>query len=185
MGLDLGRVVADLVAAAAPFIAQLQAIERGGSRQRLALVAFRPFRRERVLFADTDGQERIAPQILVIIQIFVPQGQSIHALGEQLLQPMLHEELIAPIAETTGQAAEYAQAAIERTQQQRAAIGAQVSTRKIGHAFSWTKVLKEQRGAFTVCFEGGVRCGIRNLLHTKYLGSPGAAFQAPRMKYAG
>jgi len=47
-------------------------------------------------------QQWIVPQLLVIVQIFVSQGQTIDSLGHQLLQRVLDQIRIPIISETSG-----------------------------------------------------------------------------------
>jgi hypothetical protein len=92
---------------------KLQTVERGRPSQRLALIPRRAVRGQRILLAGTDGQQGIPPQILVIVEIFITQGQPVNALGQQLLEPMFDKQRVARVAKTGGQSTHHAQTAIK------------------------------------------------------------------------
>ena len=57
--------------------------------------------------------------MLVIVEVFVAQGQAIDALGEQLFHRVLDEERMAVVGKAAAQAAEHPEAAVELAQEQR------------------------------------------------------------------
>jgi hypothetical protein len=60
----------------------------------------RPALSARICLLRQHSQQRIAPQLLVIVQILIPQRQPVHALGHQLLHPVLNALRLPMIAET-------------------------------------------------------------------------------------
>ena len=69
LGLDLA------VAAVEPLGAQLQAVKRGVAGQRLALIARRrALLAERIGFTANEGLQRVTPQVVMIIDVFVAQS---------------------------------------------------------------------------------------------------------------
>jgi len=89
--------------------------------------------------------------LVVIVEVFVTQGQPLKALREQFFQLVIDKARVSLIVEALGQRAHDAQAAVDLAQQQRAAVGGERAAREIGHDFSGTQVLKEQRLVVTVC----------------------------------
>ena len=135
----------DLVGASRFVVAQLQAIERGGAGQRIALILFAaPIQAQRVALVCGHRDERVAPQRVMIVEILVTGGQAQHALGKELAEGMLDKEGLACVAKTGGQAAGQSQGAVELTQQEQTAIAAEVSSGEIGDDFAGIKILEEQ-----------------------------------------
>ena len=151
-GFDLARIVRELVAAGALVVGQLQAVERGRRRQgRAAVVREHLVLAQRIGLVAGDGQQRVAAQLRVIVEVLVPQRQPVEPLRQQFLKPVIHKAGVAPIVETPGQRAGEAQAMIGLAQQQRAAVGGKGAAGKISRDLARTEVLKEQRRVVTVC----------------------------------
>ena len=82
---------------------QLQAIERGVSRKRLAFIALqKPILTQRIAFAADQCMQRIASQMVMIIEIFVAQQQSVNPLTDQLYHPVFDIALVTVVDETVG-----------------------------------------------------------------------------------
>jgi hypothetical protein len=52
-----------------------------------------------IAFTADQSMDRIAPQMVVIIEIFIAKGQTINALAEQLLDTVLYMERVAVVDE--------------------------------------------------------------------------------------
>ena len=90
----------------------------------------------------------------MVIEILVPQGQAIEALGHQLGQRMLDEAGVAGVVEARGQGAGDAQPVIDLAEQPHAAVAGAVAGGKIGDDFAGAQV-SEKQGLFgTVCPAG-------------------------------
>jgi hypothetical protein len=132
-GFDLLWIVRQLVAAGVAVVGEFEAVERGRRRQRRAAIrGTEPVLAERVGVLAGDGQERIAAQLIVIIEVFVTEGERFDALGEQGFEVVLDEAGVALIVEASGQRPGEAEAAIDLAQQQHAAVGGERAAREIG-----------------------------------------------------
>ena len=100
------------------------------------------------------GQERIAAEKRVVIEILPPQGQAIQALGQELGERILDEAGVARVVKTRGQRAGNAQPVIDLAEQQHAAVAGKIAGGKIGDHFAGAQV-GEKQGLFgTVCHAG-------------------------------
>ena len=62
---------------------QFEAVQRALARQGFAAIGFpHPRFAERIGLADEHGQQRIVPQLIMIVEVFVPQAQAKHPLLE-------------------------------------------------------------------------------------------------------
>jgi hypothetical protein len=77
---------------------------------------------------DQHRQQGIVPQLLVVVQIFVAQGQTIDSLGYQLLHRMFDQIRISIIGEAAGKLAQDPDALLDLPQQQTTAVSADRST---------------------------------------------------------
>jgi hypothetical protein len=112
---------------------------------RAAVVPKHPVLAERIGFVAGDVQERIATQLVVIVEVFVAQGQPFEPLRQEFFQPVLDKAWVALIVEALGQRPRHAQAVIDLAQQQRPTVAGERAAGEIGHDFSMTQGLKEQR----------------------------------------
>ena len=106
---------------------------------------------ERIAFIAGGGQERVQPKGVVIVEVFITQGQPIEPLGQQLREGVIDKALIASIGKTTGQGAGETQAMIDLAQEQDAAVAGEKTAGKIGHDFARAQILKEHGLITTVC----------------------------------
>src|SRR6185312_3066 len=114
----LGRV-ADLVIASAAS-AQFQTVQRALAGQRLAQVPL----------AAQYTEYRIRAQLLVIVEVFITQRQTVYALRQHLLKPMLDAIRHAAIAEAGRYTPHKADLTVGLAQQQRPAVGGDSARRK-------------------------------------------------------
>jgi len=74
------------------------------SCQGFALIALQdPILPQRIAFTADQSMDRIAPQMVVIIKIFIAKYQTINPLAHQLLDTVLDIARIAVVDETTGE----------------------------------------------------------------------------------
>ena len=108
-------------------------------------------RAQRVALVAGGGQERVAPQPIVVVEVLVTQRQAVEALGQEFRESVVDQTRIAPVAEAAGQLAGQSQAAVHLAQQEHPAVAGERAAGKIGHDFARAQVVKEQRLALTVC----------------------------------
>jgi hypothetical protein len=68
--------------------------------------------------AREHGQNRIVPQLIVVVQVFVAQRQPEHALADQRLDPVLDVRRRALVGEAAGKARHQPDRPVRRAQQQ-------------------------------------------------------------------
>ena len=109
---DLLRRVVDLVIALGA-AGQLQPVQSALASQGFFQLA--PARQH--------GHQRIVPQLLMIVQVLIPQRQPVNALGEHLLKLVLDQRRRPPVGEARRHAVQEVDLAIGLAQQQRPTIG--------------------------------------------------------------
>jgi hypothetical protein len=131
------------------------------------MLAATPLCAEHVLLARRRRQQRIAPQVRVVIEVLIAQRQRVNALREKFLHAVIDEFGIAAIHKTTCQYAGDAQTRIDLPEQKRAAIAAELATGKISDDSALPKILEKELPGETLCL---ANCGAWILsmwLHTK------------------
>ena len=120
--------------------------------QRLAavalLLALEPFQ---VAFAGQQRQQRIAAQLVVIVEIFVAQRQRVDALGEQFRDLVFDELGIAAVFEAVRQPRQQVEAAVDLAQQHGAAVGADHAAVKLGADLAAKMLAKREAGLGALC----------------------------------
>jgi hypothetical protein len=96
-------------------------------------------------------QQRVTPQLLVVVEILVSQSQGEHPLAEKLFQTVLHISRIAVVGETSGELLQNGPPAIDLTQQEDASIRRQSPPIKRGHQCPAPDPLKLKLPRITVC----------------------------------
>lgn len=125
------------MAARARVVGQFQTVERAGSRQRDA-----PMRRveaipaQRIEFFASGGQERVQPQTLMIVAIFVTQRPPLEALRQPRRHRVIHINLLSPVAQTMGQALRQPEVDVPWAQEPSAPVAGECAAGEIGHHFS-------------------------------------------------
>ncbi len=131
---------------------QFQAIERALAGQGLAAVATsRPGLAGGVGLADDGGQQGVVPQVVVVVEVFIAQGQAVDPLGEQFFDGVLDEVGVAMIGEAAGELAEDAGDLLDLAEQQCPAVGGDVAAVEIGEDFSSAEHGKVEEGGVTLC----------------------------------
>lgn len=85
-----------------------------------------------ILLADAGGDQRIGPQAIVIIQIFVSQTEPIDSLSDEIEYGMLDEFWIPMIGKAAGVPFQHAKHPIDLGDQRHASIADNISALKIG-----------------------------------------------------
>jgi hypothetical protein len=78
-------------------------------------------------------QQRILPQLLVIVQVFVTESQTVNALRQHLFQRVLDPLRLPVVGEATSYAPQQADLAIGLAQEQRTALRGQPTPLELGH----------------------------------------------------
>jgi hypothetical protein len=105
----------------------------------------------RVALTAARRQQRIAAQLVMIIEIFVPKSQTEDPLPEQILYGVLNPLGSSVIIEAGGKPLDEIQALIDLPKQQGATVRADPTTIKRGDDFAPTRTLKEESLSGTVC----------------------------------
>ena len=106
------RVVPDLVIARHPIPAQLKPIERRFARHRGAVLA------QRFKLSRQHRHHRIAPQLVVIVDVFIAERDPKHALADQRRYQMFDQLRSAAIDKARGKPLNQPDRTIRRPQQQ-------------------------------------------------------------------
>lgn len=86
----------------------------------------------RITFVASRRQQWIQPQLIVIVDVFVAQCQSVDPLGQHLRRRVADKDLRAVVFKALGQTQGQTQVGIDLAQQQRAPIAGEATTGKIG-----------------------------------------------------
>ena len=131
---------------------QLQAIQRALAGQWLAPVAWvQPLVACHIAFTDQRRQQGIGPQLVVIVQVFIAQGQGEHPLLDQLLDRVFDQIRIAEIIKTASQVREQTGLGLHLPQQQAACIRSNRPTIEPGRDFAVSQGLEIERSSATLC----------------------------------
>jgi hypothetical protein len=105
-------------------------------------------------------QQRIAAQVIVIVQVFVPQRQPINALGDQFFQGVIDQIGVAVIGETGSELRQNSESSLDLREEQTPAIRGDLSTLEIPFDATSPKPLKLVPGTFTLCHLGPAFLGV-------------------------
>ena len=108
-----------------------------------------------VLFAAEQGQQRVRAQLIVIVEVLIPQRQPVDALGDQLWHAVFDLRGLPIIVETVGEFPHDAGALFELAQQHRAAVGADRAAIETGHHLAAAMFGKGEAGLGTLCHGRG------------------------------
>jgi hypothetical protein len=160
-GFHLDRIVRQPVTPRHLVVRQLQAVERRGRGQRdAAKLRVETLHAQGIALIARRRQQRVTAQLFVIIEVFIPQGQAVDALGQQLRHRVIDKPLIALVTKAASQRARQTQAGIELAQEQCSPITGEPAGREIDLHFALTKILKLERRLLTVCRRLGIdSCG--------------------------
>src|SRR5664280_1403316 len=116
---------------------QLHTVEGALARQGGALIAdAAPIFPAQILFLYQHRQQRIAPQLVVIVQILVAQSQSVNPLCHQLRHRVFHQFRIPIVRKAARELADDASPLLDFAQQQTPSVTGNASTVKLPAYFS-------------------------------------------------
>jgi hypothetical protein len=121
-------------------------------------------------------QQGTRPQLLVIIQIFVSQGQAIDSLGHHLLHLMFDPIRIPIIDEAGGKLAQNPDAFLDLPQEQATAVAGDRSTVKLRPNLASLLGMKSEDKLVTLCSHKAVAPSWQNFFLTKELCHEATAF---------
>src|SRR3954463_3791543 len=96
-------------------------------------------------------KQRVCPQLLVIIDVFITERQTIDPLCQHLPDGMLDPMLLPPIEKTGGEPRQQVQALFSLPQQQTPGIGGDRPAIKAGHNLSSSTPFKPETRLDTLC----------------------------------
>jgi len=137
----------------------LHPLQRRGGGQRPTPVGLAPVRAERIRLVRRHRQQRIAPQVRVVVQVLVTERQCVEPLRHQLAHRVLDKPPVPLVDETTRQRAREADRTVRLAQQQCAAIAAQITAAEVGHDRADAEGLKLERDLLTLCRRPGAGVG--------------------------
>jgi hypothetical protein len=143
----------DLLGARVGFVrAEFEPVERALASQRLALVLLlMTLLAEHILTPAHGGEQRIAPQLVVIVDVLIPQRDAQDALAQHDRQCMLDVALLARIGEALSELLTQALGAVRLAQQQAATIAGEMAAGEIDLDTSASQPLKIETLLITVC----------------------------------
>jgi site-specific DNA recombinase len=148
----VGRHLLVLAVALRILRAQLHAVERALACQRLAAVALPPTRgTRRIGLADDGGEQRVAPQFVVVEEVLVAEHEPEDALRDQVLDRVIDALLLAGVAKAGGELRQYAPPRFELAQQQRAPVGCDRPAVELSHECPRSESLKGVVLILTLC----------------------------------
>ncbi len=117
---------------------QFQPIQRAFARQRFSLVLLGfPVHTCRIGFSHGYRQHLIFGQMIMVVEIFVPQGKTDNSLGYQRQHTMLYTLFISMICEACGETLKNGRALLNLPQQQATVIGSNGPSTEISDYFSF------------------------------------------------
>ena len=136
-------------------LAQLQAVQRARARQRITPIPLPgSLRTGQVGLARPERQQAVAAQRIVIVEVFITQGNPAHPLGDHLQHRVLDLPGVAIIGEAVGDALRQPQAAIHLAQQDGAAIGGEPAGIETTDDLTTTEGVKFELRRRTLCVHG-------------------------------
>ena len=113
-----------------------------------------PIVTQRIGLTHEYGQHRIVPQVVMVVEVFITECQTVDPLGEELFDGMLDPVGITVIGVAGGKLPDDARETFGLTQQQAPRIGSHLATVKTGHHISATEGVKRKRFWITLCTHG-------------------------------
>ena len=81
---------------------------------------------------DDGGEQRVAAEVVVVVEVLVSQGQGVDPLGDEFLDGVFDEVGIAVVGEAGGELSDDAGESLGLAEQQRAAVGGDVAAVEVG-----------------------------------------------------
>ena len=159
-------------------VAPDQGITRGREFHPVQRALARQWLRQ-IALAGQHPEQRIVAQLLVIVQVFVAQRQSVNALRQHLVEVMLDPRGVARVGETARHAPEQVDLAISLAQQQPAAVGGQPAALEPPHHPPRKMRFKWELRLVTLCHEKGRLLRTFTTSRTTQLSSKKRPFSIP------
>ena len=119
---------------------QFQAVERTLTCQGLTFVTLPEPVLAGGIFLSHDGrQQGIVPQVIVVVEVLVAQGQSINSLGYEMFEGVLDELWVSMIGEASSELSHDSRQFLGLAKQQAAPVGRDVAAIKRGKDFAGTQ----------------------------------------------
>jgi hypothetical protein len=152
---DVAGAAGDLLVAAASIGTdggQFQTIQGALAGQGLAAIATALSRPARgVGLADDGGQERVASQVVMVVEVLIAQGQGIDPLGDQLVGRVFDPVGFAVAGEAGGELMDDAGELLGLAEQQGTAVGGDVAAIEVRDDFAPAEHGKVEVGGVTLC----------------------------------
>jgi len=132
--------------------AQLETVERRFAGRRRAV---RPPRRK---LAGQHRHDRIATQLVVVVDVLVAQRNPDHPLPHQRRHTVLDQVLVTLVDKAFGKTTDYSNLAVRRPQQQRASVRRDRSPIETTHNFAPSDGCKFEQACATLCLHRGCSC---------------------------
>ena len=111
---------------------QLEAVQGALAGQRLAAIGTaQALRTGRIGLADQGRQKRIAPQIVVVVEILVAQSQTVDPLADEIEDGVLDQISVAVIDKAVGELPQDARPLLDLSKQQAPSVGTEVPPSKL------------------------------------------------------
>jgi hypothetical protein len=120
---------------------QLQPVQRAFAGQRFREIAL----------SGQHPQQRILPQLLVIVQILIGQRQPIDPLPQHLFQTVLDPLPLSVIRKAASHASQQTYLAIRLTQQKRTALSTQPASLELSYDLARKMSFKREESLATLC----------------------------------
>jgi len=128
-----------------------------------------------VALASQQRQQGILPQLIVVVQVLIAQGDAVYALPHQFADSVFYQVRSPVIAKAAGELAQDAGALFHRAQQQRPGLGGDLSAIEPGHHVTRKMRCEREERLGTLChsrsrFLFGPNCCVETqLCHEKRL----------------
>ena len=99
----------------------------------------------------TVASERVAAEVVVVVEVLVAQRQGVDPLGEEVLDGVLDEVGVAVVGEAGGELADDAGESLGLAEQQGAAVGGDGAAVEVGEDLAGAEHGKVEVGRVTLC----------------------------------
>ena len=165
---------------------QLQSVQCALARQRLARVALPHTMLARDIgLAHQRRQQRVATQVVVIVEILIPQRQPVEPLSDQLLHRVLDQPRVAMIREAIRELLDDPNPLLHLAQQQAATVRGDRSTVEPPHNLTLKMMVKREGLLVTLCRHRAVSWVAHKVLFAKSLCTKRQPVSTPMVRNPG